>query len=947
MISIYKKYLPAAMLASMMAVAPAVTAQEEADTTATPMVQLAYRQVAADEVLGGAETINIADLMKKNYINDLNGTTLKGYVPGYNGNSLWGSDANDGRLLVLIDGVPRDMNNIPPIEVESVTFLKGAQAVLLYGSRAAEGAVYITTKRGHDGDLKIDAHASTGWAVAKRLPEYLNSASYMTLYNEARVNDGLDPLYSAEDIYNTASGVNPFRYPDVDMYSKDYVRRTFNRTDGDLEISGGNQRARFYTNINYYRYGDYLKVGESKNNYTDRFSVRGNVDVDIVDAVSAYVNAAATFYGSHSAVCDNDKFGNYWSAANTFRPNRVSPFIPISMINPGALAALELVNNSSNLQNGMFPGGTISDPNNIFSEYNFAGDSKFTSRQFQFDAGVNVDLASVTKGLTFNAKFGIDYATSYTTSYNNKYATFVPVWQNFNGKDEIVSISQEGKDEHSGVQNISGSTSRQTINFSAQFDYARRWADVHNFHAMVVAAGWQRTFSGEYHKTSSVNLGFEADYNYDKRYYAEFGLTGVHSSRLAPGHRQGWSPSGTIGWRLSQEEWLKDSEAVNELMISASASKLKTDLYLTDYYMYSANYTNGGWYSWAPGGQAAAYPKRGANENLTFIDRTEFSANIRGDFFNNALSLNASFFTHKLSGLPINNSTKFPTFFSTYYPASSFVPWLNWDANRRTGYDFGITGRKQFGDVYLELGVNATYYKTKATKRDEIHEDAYQNAVGKPVDAIWGYRCLGFFKTDEEAASVDQSALGSAELKAGDLRYEDVNKDGVVDSKDRVYLGRGGWYGDPFTLGVNLTAKYKGFTLFVHCTGSYGAKSYKTGSYYRPAGENKYSSYALDRWTPANANSATLPRLTTTNANNNNRDSDFWLYSRDRFEIAKVQLTYDFPTHLFSGKVVKGISLFLSGDDLVMFGKNRKIMETTVGGSPQYRFYNFGAQVTF
>lgn len=943
MISIYKKYLPAVMLSTMLTVGVTASGQEMQDPVlADSMVQLAYRQVAQADLLGGSEKISIKDLMEKNHINDLNGTTLKGYIPGYNGSSLWGADTDNGGILVLIDGVIRDMNNIPPTEVESVTFLKGAQAVILYGARAAKGAIYITTKRGEQGDLKINAHASTGWARAKRLPEYLGSASYMTLYNEALRGDGLDPVYSDEQIYNTAVGANPYRYPDVNLLSEDYVKHTYNRTDADIEITGGNERARFYSNISYFRAGDYLKAGTAKNNYSDRFGARGNIDVKFSDYVTAYINTAATFYGSRTAR------GNYWEQVNTLRPNRIVPFIPVDMINPGATVALETVLNSTHIVNGMFLGGTSGDPTNILADYYYAGSNKFTSRQFQFDAGINIDLSKLVKGLTFGVKYSVDYATSYDTYYSDTYATFVPTWQNFNGKDEIVSVTQEGKDEHSGVQNVSNSASRQTQNFQAQFDYTRQWAGVHNFHAMLVGAGWQRSVNGEYHRTSSVNLGIEADYNYAHRYYADFGMAVVHSAKFAPGHRNGVSYSGTLGWNIANEEWLKESDIVNNLMLSVSASNLKQDMDIENYYMYTANYTNGGWYQFAGSGSSAAYPKRGSNNDLTFVTRKEFSASLRGDFFNNALSVNASVFTYKKGGMPINNSTKFPTFFSTYYPESSFVPWLNYNANRTNGYDFGVTGRKKFGEFELELGVNGTWYKTKATKRDEIHEDAYQYAVGKPTDAIWGYRCLGFFQTDEEAAAVDQSALGSSDLKAGDLKYQDVNEDGVVDSKDRVFLGRGGWWGDPFTLGVNLTAKYKGFTLFVHCTGGFGAKGLKSGSYYRPTGNDKYSSYALGRWTKENAATATLPRLTTLTAgSNNNQDSDFWMYSRDRFEIAKVQLTYDFPSQLFAGKVVKGLQLFLSGDDLLMISKNRKILETNVGGAPQSRFYNFGATVTF
>lgn len=942
MTSKYKTILPILAGVALGSLSAAAAPEEGADSLVSEnQVQVAFRKVDRNELLGGVEVLDVENLLKKNYINDLNSTTLKGYVPGFNGTSLWGLDADNAGFLVLIDGVPRDLNNIPPTEVKDITFMKGSQAVVLYGSRAAKGVIYITTKRGQEGPLRIDAHVNTGWHVAKSYPEYLGSAEYMTLYNEARVRDGLGILYSPEEIYNTASHVNPYRYPDVDMYSDKYIKKAYNRTDADVEISGGNQRARFYTNINYFRMGNYIDFGEAKKNFTDRFSVRGNVDVNITDWIKTTVNAAATFYNARGA------HGDYWATAATFRPNRISPLIPVSMVNPGATDAAGLVNNSSNLVDGMFPAGTTVDPTNIFADYYFKGYNKFTSRQFQFDAGIDIDLRKITRGLSFHTQFAVDYATTYNTGYYNSYATFVPTWSNYNGSDEIVGIRQEGKDEHSGVQNVSDSHSNQTIHFSANFDYARTFGGVHNFHALAGVNGWQRTFSGTYHRTSNANLGIQADYNYDNRYYADFSIAGVHSSKLAEGHRQAWSPSGTIGWRISQEEFLKDSPVVNDLMLSASASKLHQDIDIAEYYMYSANYSESGWYSWAAGGQGAFNPRRGANPDLTYITREEFSVNLRGEFLDRMLGLTASFFTIKNDGLIISNSTKFPSYFMTYYPESSFIPYLNYNANRRTGFDFGVKFNKTFGEFELGVGVNGTYYDTKATKRDEIWGEDYLYREGRPVDGIWGYVSDGFFASDEEAAAADQKALGGSDLKGGDIRYVDVNKDGIIDTKDQVFLGKGGWYGDPFTLGVNITAKYKGFTLFVHGTGGFGAKGVKNNSYWWVAGDGKYSAAVRGRWTPETAATATYPRLTTTNGANNFTTSDFWIYSRDRFELAKVQLTYDFPSRLFHGPIIKGLSVYVSGDDLLMISKNRKIMEMNVGSAPQSRFYNVGATVTF
>ncbi len=953
----YYKILPIVTAAALCA--PSIMAAENVDSVTDNQVQLAYRVADRGDMLGGVEVLDFAKLMEVNYINDINNGTISGYVSGFNGNSLWGMDADNDGYLVLIDGVVRDMNNIISTEVETITFMKGAAATVLYGARAAKGVIYISTKRGKNAPLTVNVRANTGWHVAKSFPEYLGSAEYMDLYNQALINDGKNPMYSQQDIYNYASGKNPYRYPNIDMYSSDYVGRVYNRTDASAEISGGNERARFYTNINYFRHGDYLKFGEGKNNYTDRFSVRGNIDVDITDWLSAYVNTSATFYGSrsnHGHSVGDDTF-NYWESATKdyTRPNRINPLIPLSLINSNATSALELLGTTSNIYNGCFLAGTQQDKTNIFADMLAKGYSKFTSRQFQFDAGLNVDLGMVTKGLTFTTKYAVDYATSYNTSYNNSYATFVPVWGEFNGTDDVTAITIEGKDEHSGSQNISGSSNRQTMYWSGQFDYVRSFNDVHNLHALVVGAGWQRTRAGQYHKTSSVNIGFEVDYNYAHRYYVDLALTGVHSSKLAPGHRQGWSPSATIGWNIANEAFLADNDAVNNLTLSASVANLNEDIDISDYYMYAANYTEGGWFEWASGGEKAAYPKRGPNDGLTFIKRKEFTVGLRGELLNRLIDFNAMYFMYKTEGLLGNTSTKFPTFFSTYYPEASFIPYTNMNDNKRNGFDFGVNVKKDFGDFAFKVGVTGTYYDTKALKRDEIWENQYQYREGKPLDAIWGYRMDGFFNTDEEAAAWDQTALGGGTLKAGDIKYKDINGDGKVDANDQEYLGKGGWYGSPFFMGVNLQLSWKGFTLFVHGLGSFGGNAMlNDNSYYKMVGENKYTAAArnawsspIDGWVPAADANAVLPRLTTGNGANNYVASDFWMYSTDRFDISKIQLTYDFPKTLFHGPIIHGLQLYFGADNLVTFSKNREILERNVGSAPQSRFYNIGAQVTF
>jgi len=656
------KILYMSALLSLSAVMPA---QAQIDAADSAQVNVAFRKVAKEDILGGVSTLNYRELVEKNY-STYTFDNMQGYVAGYNGNSLWGMS----NALVFVDGVPRDVNNIKPDEIEEITFLKGAQAVVLYGSRAAQGAILITTKRGQVNDgLDINVRVNTGWNVAKAYPEYLGSAEYMTLYNEARANDGLAALYTPEQIYNTASGLNPYRYPDVNFYSSEYIKKAYNRTDATAEIQGGNDRAKFYANVSYYRVGDLLNFGEAKDNYTDRFNVRGNVDMRINNFMTAYVNANATFYNSKSA--NSNQSGNYWAMAATMRPNRVSPLIPTSFLDQNALTAKTMIDNTYNIYNGMFMGGTQTDLTNIFGDYYAAGSNTWTSRQFQFDAGVNADLNSLLKGLSFHAMVAVDYATSYSKSFNNTYATFEPTWSNYNGKDVIVALNNHGTvDKKSGVQNIGGSTDNQTIAFNAHFDYKRTFSDVHNVSAILVANGYQQSVSGTYHKTSNANLGLELSYNYAKKYYLDFAVATPWSARLPEGHRAGFSPSLTLGWNIAKEQFMEGS-IFNELTLSASASNLKTDLGIDNYYMYLGTYQNGGWWDWnGETGHSAVQSIRGGNDDFGYLKRKEISASIHASLLERALTLDASFFASKIEGGIITATNQVPSYFSSWHIGS-------------------------------------------------------------------------------------------------------------------------------------------------------------------------------------------------------------------------------------------------------------------------------------
>ena len=925
-------------------------------------VHVAFREKDADHLLGGVAYVDMEELQKKDYTTG-SLDDLYAIVGGWNGNSLWGMDNdrldnndNSNMPLVIIDGVKRPSNNVLPSEIEQVTFLKGAQAVVLYGSKAAKGAILITTKRGKVDGLQVQVNANTGFHVAKEFPEYIGSAEYMTLYNEARANDGLAPRYSQQDIYNHASGVNPYRYPNVNYYSDEYVRKVCNRSDVTAEIQGGGQRAHFYTNINYYRSEDLLNFGNAKDNYTDRFSVRGNVDLTLNKLISCFANASATFYNNHQ------NKGNFWGEAASMRPNfpeNAAPLIPIDTVDPYGSNALAILGKSLNLLGGrFFPGGTKANQTNAIADCYFGGKTTGVSRQFQFDAGIIYDLDKFVSGLSFKTQFAIDYAASYNLSYDNKYAVFIPTWSNYNNNDIIVGLTQQNDEIVSGHMVMSNSKYRQTISWNGHFDYDHTFGNKHHVTGMLLGNMYTTTSSGTYHRYTNFNLGLLGGYDYMGRYFAEVALAGVHSARLAEGNRDAISPSFTLGWNIAKESFMKDT-FVDDLMLSASYSDLNEDIdvYMGDqvYYLYEAQWkTGGGSFSWNEGNHSdITYSSIGSNPSLDFIHRKEYSVSLRGSFFNKLISADLTFFNSDLSGFIIQNPTMFPSHLSGGLNGGSFKPAINNNIQNRKGIDFSVTAQKQLGKVHATLGVVGTYLKTNNKKYDEIVEYDHLRVEGHAIDAIRGYKCLGFYtyddfnKNEQTGKLTLKSELPTPKIggviQPGDLKYEDVNEDGVLDYKDQVDLGT---WGAKLHLGLNLTLKYKNFTLFMLGNGQFGGKTMQNGSYYYMSGENKYSVNVRGRWTPETADVATHPRLTTLGSANNAAGSTFWLVSTDRFNLRKLQLTYDFPKEILKSKYVKALSVYLNGNDLLTISKHRKMWETNVGYAPQTRFYNLGVKVT-
>jgi TonB-linked SusC/RagA family outer membrane protein len=911
-------------------------AQDKADypDSVANIVNVAFHQVNNKNLLGGISSINMINLTDKDY-STYSLDNLQANVGGYNG-QLW----NQGDVLVLVDGVPRDASNVLPSEIEQITFLKAASAIALYGSRGADGVILITTKRGRNNGLKVSARGDATLYVPKSYPKYLGSAEYMTLYNEALENDGKSSVYSDDDIYNYASGKDTYRYPNINFFSNDYLKKTYQRYDGDVEISGGSTFAHFYTNIGLYHLNDLINFGEGKNNGTTRLNVRGNIDLKLNNWISGWIDATASFYSARN---DN---ANYWGNSATLRPTSqypLIPLIPISMVESNDESSQTLITNSNNIVDGQYLlGGTQSIQTNPFAAMYAGGYNTYNSRQFQFDSGINMSLDRVLRGLSFKSMFAVDYSTGYTTTISNSYAVYEPSWNNYSGKDMVTSLTKYGIDKKTGTQTTSGSSSKQTILFNAQFGYDRQFGS-HGISAILLCNGYQQTISGTYHRISNANLGLNLNYNYLEKYYAEFSGAAIHSAKLAPGHRNAFSPVGTVAWRISKENFMEDVSWINNLKLNLSYGLINEDIDISDYYMYDDVFTSTGtWWGWSESANSmqTSDSQRGGNADLTFIKRKEFRAGLDAQLFGGLLTLNTNFFNICTDGLLTTPNNIYPSYFVTYWPVSSFLPYVNYNNKRRTGVDFTLDLQKQIGDINFTLGLTGMTYTSRWTKYAENVQYDWLKNSGAYTDAIRGYKCLGFFQDEKDILS---SAVINSNTKPGDLKYKDQNGDGIIDSKDAVVLGH---WSSNFYYGLNFTARWRNFTLYMNGTGQCGGKAIKNNSYEWVYGDGKYSNVVLGRWTKETASTASYPRLTTEGSELNFVTSSFWIYSTTAFRINKVQFTYDLPKQLFKNSSIKGLSVYLSGSDLFTFANERKYMETNVGSAPQTRSCNFGVKVS-
>ncbi len=849
---------------------------------------------------------------------------LNGRVPGLFGslNIRGGGDA-----LVVVDGIPRPANTLNLMEVDQITVLRDLTSQMLYGAKAGQGVVLVTTKRGRSYKRTMNITAETGFQSAISYPEFLSSANYMELYNEARINDGEAPVYSQAQIANTRASTNPVLYPDQQYYTSDFLADNPRFQSVLVEGAGGNNVAQYYVNIGWNRVNGFLKYRDNEAQHSDRLNLRGNVDYQLNNWINLSLDGIAQLSFDKGPRYSGSDF---WNLAATRLPNLSPLLIPINLLkDPG------LINNATSVNGDFVLGGSTEFPNNPYGELQLNGFSNAIQRVAQINSGLSMDLKKITSGLTAKAGISFDLTNLYSTVQPDQYAVYQPVLvPGATGLDSLM-FTKVGADLNRNDQDITSVDFSRRIGLFATLDYNRNFADRHDVSATLLGYRYQLSLNNVLQPQKDLHFGFRTNYMLDQKYIVELTTVLAGSPAFSKENRFALSPAIGLAWVLSREDFLVNNQTINFFKLRANFGVSKTDLNVPVSYLFQDLYNESGSYVYNNGtANNAIQLFAPGNPNLDWIKNREISIGFESMLFSNKIWLEAQYFNNKQSDLIVRRSNFYPDYYG------GLIPYENYEAYGRNGIDLGLSLGDKSGGFEYQLGVNIAYSEPKALKVNEpTYADAYRQREGQPTDARFGWVAEGLFKDQADIEGHATQTFGA--IQPGDIKYKDLNNDGIVDENDQQVIGNSG---DRVNLGIHLNLKIKNLELFVLGTGQMGAERLLNSSYFWVFGDRKYSQRVLDRWTPSNVNGASYPRLSATENANNFRTSTFWQIKDDWFKIANMQLTFS-PN--VKSQTFKDLRVYLRGSNLFFFSKQKEVQQLNVTSSPQAKSIALGVNASF
>ena len=917
-----------------------VVLKEDSETLAEA-VHVGYGVQKKISVTGAVTTANLTDVVKvstPSMSNALAGQ-LPGIItrqstgePGYDaaqvfirGMATWG----DTNPLILVDGIERDMNQINSQEVESITILKDASATAVYGARGANGVILITTKKGKTGKPDITFRTESSMLTALRRPEYINGYEYASLMNEALAFAGESPRWGPDELQKFKDGSDPYLYPSVNWMEELVKKNTF-QTINNLSVSGGNDVITYYLNVGYTLQNGLWKTDPANKYNTNasinRYNFRNNVDVKLAKSLTMSLGLGAIIRNGNYPGWGSDEL---FSAINTISP------IAYPKVNPDGSMGGEQT----------FVGW------NPWGRSTQSGYRTEDHSTLQANLSLNWDLSFLLKGLSIRGMFAYD-RTSIT--YNSRIKNFMV--KRYLGKDEIT-----GEDVYSAIYReeqplaYSQSTSASRAQYSeAQINYNNTFGK-HEVTAMVLFN--QRDYRALTAGDSRSNLPYRrlglaarATYSYADRYLIEFNCGYNGSENFAPGHRFGFFPSASLGWVISNEKWF-NVPFINNLKIRGSHGIVGNDVLGIRFGYLSTVKTNGQYYFF--GANHIRY--NGMEENamgnteLTWEKSHKTDIGLDLGLFDNRVVLQADYFReHREDILQQRNTIPNST---GIYPWS--VPYGNIGIVDNEGFDAMLEIRNTTaGGFFYSFKANVTYAHNTVIENDEPKPVyPYLSGKGQSLGQTFGYVAEGFFESEEEIAASPKQTF-SATVRPGDIKYKDINGDGVINSYDQVPIA---FPRNPeLSFGFGGTIAYKGFDLSAYFTGAANTSLYLAGlgmwPFYDGMGTNNVlREYYDNRWTSPGC-VAKYPAIDKGRNTNNYLVSNLWMRNGNYLRLRNAEFGYTFPQKLFEGTPVGYLRLFVNGTNLLTFDHIKIIDPESNDGTGRYplqRGINIGLEINF
>lgn len=892
---------------------------------------------------GSVASIDSKELQNRPIQNLTNG--LQGLMPGVTITGTNGAPGMDNGSIrvrgtgtlntaspyILIDGVESGtLNAVDPNDIESISVLKDAASAAIYGSKASNGVILITTKRGKSSKPQISYSGYVSFQNATNMVDRLSSAEYASMYNDVLVAEGKTPRFDEEEMQKFRDGTDP-DYPNTDWYDLAYKTGILHRHN--ININGGTENVKYMASVGYLN-----QTGVLPNASREQFNARTNLDVKLTKRLSARMNLAfiKNKYADPSAA-----YGGSGSDQIIRQLNLIAPWI-VSRYDDGTW-------------------GTISDGSPIAwldskmnvtrDNYNFTG---MAALDYEIIDGLKVTLSG-----------------SYVNNLQN-YQNFQKFIQyNANKKSDPNSLDERyyrwDRTNYDALLNYGKSFEQHNLKVLAgwhteKYNYRYQKAYRKNFpnnELTDMNAGDASTQTNEGYTRELAMISWFARINYDfaDKYLFEANIRSDASSRFAEGNRWGYFPSFSAAWRISEESFMEGSKTwLNNLKLRASWGQLGNQDALDDYYPALNTYNLDATYPFGGTLNSGYYQKAYRLSTISWEKATTWGVGLDFSLLGGKLDGSIDYYTRKTTGIIMSVDVPSEFALDAYKD--------NVGSMKNSGVEINLTYRDKIGQVNIGVTGNMAYNKneildlnTSKGYMDVSGGYSQRNIVGHAINSYYVYKADGFFNSQQEADEFTAkygNPFGGGGFKAGDIKYVDTDNNGKLDADDRVVCNSP----EPaYTFGLGLSADWKGFDLSLMFNGAakvarlfdayevYGAFSGDAG---HPASIWKKA------WTETNHN-AEMPRIyTDTNSPSCSRQaqSTFWLQNTAYVRLKNIQLGYTFPKSVLHALGVSNLRIYYSGENLLTFDSMKinidpEATSQRLSSYPLLSTHAFGINVTF